>query len=362
MEIRKIIIIAFLIIPFCLFAQDKELQQISSENLPVLKRILKKYPKSDFNKDAILTEEEYRIFQLKDLKRKPKFKLKGYYSHFKNLSYGEHKSQSLDVIIPENRTKKRLPVIVFIHGGGWKGGDKFSGQIMLDPFISSGEYIGVSINYRLSSEAKWPSQIYDCNAAIRWIKANAKEYGIDKNKICVWGTSAGGHMVAMLAVSAKNTELYGTVGDHLNESSDFTCAIEGFGPTDFLLKESVSIIPKLVHNNYKDVSYNVYNLLEGIEQQAKNASPVYAVNKEAKPLFIYHGKADSLVNIKHSERMFSELKRVEAKNTYFTKVEGLKHEPIIPTGLKTNIQFFLEHFLKNKNVELPVRDTVSIDK
>lgn len=328
----------------------------SSKNFKLLHSILEKNTEADSNNDGTLTEVEYRVYQSKDVaQRKVQGTLKGYYNYIKDVSYSDHEQQSLDVIIPENRTSKKLPVIVFIHGGGWKNGNKNAGLPMLDPFLKSGEYIGVSINYRLSGVAKWPSQIQDCNAAIRFIKANAKKYGIDKNKICVWGTSAGGHLSAMLAVSQNNKEFKGTVGNYLNTSSEITCAIDGFGPTDFLMKETVSIIPKLIANKIekvKKVSYNIYNLLEGIEKQARDASPYYYAHKNAKPLFIYHGLADPLVNIKHSEKMQQNLLDKGNNDVYFNKVEGLKHEPIICKGLKENIQKFLDKYLKYKKVTL----------
>ncbi|MEE9461790.1 MAG: alpha/beta hydrolase, partial [Bacteroidales bacterium] len=85
--------------------------------------------------------------------------------------------QVLDIVIPENRSSEKLPAIVYIHGGGWLGGDKGNSIKTLKPFIKDGDYIGIAINYRLSDEAKWPAQIHDCKAAIRWIKGNAEKYG-----------------------------------------------------------------------------------------------------------------------------------------------------------------------------------------
>ena len=71
---------------------------------------------------------------------------------------------------------------------------------MIAPLVESGEYIGVSVGYRLSGEAIWPAQIFDCKAAIRWLRANAKKYNLDPDRIGVTGTSAGGHLVAMTPI------------------------------------------------------------------------------------------------------------------------------------------------------------------
>lgn len=343
-----------------LIVSTKGISQKSSNNYKPLASVLEKQPEMDVNNDGELTEIEYQNFILKDFQRKKKNLVKGYYQYYKDISYAKEgvKSQSLDVIIPENRKSKKLPVLLFIHGGGWKKGDKFLGMPILDTFLSSGEYAGVSINYRLSSEAKWPAQLHDSKAAIRWVKANADKYGFDKNKICVWGNSAGGHIVAMLVVTDENKDLEGTVGDNLKESSSISCAIDAFGPTDFLMEETVSIIPKLVNNDFKDVSYNVYNLLEGLERQAKEASPYHKVHKDAKPILIFHGLDDTLVSIKHSENFHSKLHKVGAKESYLLKVSGLKHESkILPSMLKP-IKNFIDKFLLNLEVEIPSKNNI----
>ncbi|MGH7202399.1 MAG: alpha/beta hydrolase fold domain-containing protein, partial [Planctomycetaceae bacterium] len=123
--------------------------------------------------------------------------------------------QRLDVLLPkEPAGEKPLPVVVFIHGGGWRNGAKERGLRELVPLVESGEYVGVTIGYRLSGEAKWPAQIHDCKAAIRWIRANAAKYHFDPDRIGVVGTSAGGHLVALLGTSGGVEALEGNLGSH----------------------------------------------------------------------------------------------------------------------------------------------------
>ena len=107
----------------------------------------------------------------------------------------DNRRQMLDLMVPTNVANKPLPVIVFIHGRAWRGGHKTGGLGWIFEYVDSGQYAGISIGYRLSGETTWPSQIHDCKAAIRWIRANAKRYGLDPNRIGVWGNSAGGHLV-----------------------------------------------------------------------------------------------------------------------------------------------------------------------
>lgn len=98
--------------------------------------------------------------------------------------------QMVDLYLPKERTDdKLLPVVVFIHGGGWTNGDRIGAAGRVLRFVRTGDYAGVTVGYRLSGEAKWPAQIYDCKAAIRWIRGNAGEFGLDPDHIGVWGRS-----------------------------------------------------------------------------------------------------------------------------------------------------------------------------
>lgn len=134
-----------------------------------------------------------------------------------DLAYAgtENLRQRLDLFLPKNRDAgKKLPVLVFIDGGAWQAGSKEDGRGQVMRFVAEGKCAGVSIGYRLSQEAKWPAQIHDCKAAIRWIKAHGEEHGMDGERIVVWGASAGGHLVAVLGTSAGVAEMDGKLGPH----------------------------------------------------------------------------------------------------------------------------------------------------
>jgi acetyl esterase/lipase len=146
----------------------------------------------------------------------------------RNVAYADSDNprQALHLLLPKHhKANKPLPVIVFIQGGGWRSGDKESGLGRLMPCVASGQFAGVAIGYRLSDEAQWPARIHDCKAAIRWLRGNATEFGIDPDRIGVWGTSAGGHLVAMLGVNGdvngdvNGGNIEGTLGHHLKHSS-----------------------------------------------------------------------------------------------------------------------------------------------
>src|SRR4051812_41159529 len=139
-------------------------------------------------------------------------------------------AQALDLYLPSEKSDKSLPVIAYIHGGGWSGGSK-SGCWAL-PEVKRG-YAVVSIEYRFSQEAIFPAQIQDCKAAIRWLRANAKEYNLDAGHIGVWGDSAGGHLVALLGVTG-DSKAFPAIGGNEDQSDRVQAVVDWYGPTDFL--------------------------------------------------------------------------------------------------------------------------------
>ena len=117
-----------------------------------------------------------------------------------DLAYADSNNprQTLDLIIPTKIDTKNPPfLVIWVHGGGWRSGNKSNGLSTdrLPVSVKTGRYAGASIGYRLSGESTWPAQIHDCKAAIRWLRGNAKNFGFNASKIAVWGASAGGHLV-----------------------------------------------------------------------------------------------------------------------------------------------------------------------
>jgi acetyl esterase/lipase len=129
----------------------------------------------------------------------------------RDLQYveGGHDRNRLDLYLPE-KAEGRLPVVIWIHGGAWRGGSKDGGPAV--PLSAKG-YAVASINYRFSQHAVFPAQIEDCKAAVRWLRANAATYQLDPDHIGVWGASAGGHLVALLGTTAGVKDLEGTRGN-----------------------------------------------------------------------------------------------------------------------------------------------------
>ena len=152
-----------------------------------------------------------------------------------------HERQKLDLYVPE--TGENLPLIIWIHGGAWRGGDKKN--YIRREYLKAG-YAGASLNYRLSQHAIFPAQIEDVKAAVRWLRANAETYGLDPNRFAAWGSSAGGHLVAILGTAGDVDKF--EVGENLEVSSRVQAVVDYFGPTDFLQMDAQSLPDGLVHN------------------------------------------------------------------------------------------------------------------
>ena len=164
-----------------------------------------------------------------------------------------------------------------------------------------------SITAWLPPDAVWPAQIQDCKAAIRWLRAHAKQYGYDPNRIGVIGESAGGHLVAMLGTT--NGDKTFDVGENLGESSDVACVVNLFGISDFTLPMPA-------------IATNVQALLGGpAPELARSASPINYVHANQPPMLVVHGTADRLVPYLQSEVLVEAMEKVGAP-FYFHTVVG----------------------------------------
>lgn len=235
--------------------------------------------------------------------------------------------QCLDLFLPETRVSDApLPVVVFIHGGAWRAGDKRGGFGRVRPFVETGRYAGVSVGYRLTNEAQWPAQIHDCKAAIRWIRANAEKHGLDPDRIGVWGTSAGGHLVAMLGTSANVPAMDGDLGPHAELSSAVTCVVDFFGPTDFLQMDAHRVPGSKMAHDPPDSpeSILVGGAIQENPDRVATANPITYVTADDPPFLIMHGDNDRLVPI-HQSEIFDKALQKAGVDVTFVPVKGAGH-------------------------------------
>jgi acetyl esterase/lipase len=255
----------------------------------------KNFQRVDQNKDGSISLTEHIRFlsKQKNESNQKDFRV------LSNQPYADTKNprQTLDLVLPTNPSgKKKLPLIVWIHGGGWKNGGKQSGLSphRLPALVQTGKYIGASIGYRLSGEAIWPAQMHDCKAAIRWLRAHAEKYGIEPDKIIAWGSSAGGHLVSMLGVSHGVKELEGKIGEHTDQSSRVLAVINYYGPSALLQMDDHP--SKIIHNTPDSPeSQLIGGPIQKNRKKTKQASPLHHVSKDDSIFIHFHGTDDPLV-------------------------------------------------------------------
>jgi acetyl esterase/lipase len=234
-------------------------------------------------------------------------------------------AQSLDIYFPESPAEKPLPLLVWIHGGGWSGGSKSE-----QPFLSQLQrgYVAASIEYRFSQKAKFPAQIQDCQAAIRWLRANAEKYSIDPDRIGVGGASAGGHLAALVGTSGGKKE-FPVVGGNEDQSDRVQAVFDIFGPTDFWTVIAQADEDKNVKNVFKWNNGDPYsNLIGGKLGEDKDkceaVSPVRYVSKDSPPFLILHGDRDNLVPYAQSVELTDLLTKAGVEVT-LQRIPGAGH-------------------------------------
>jgi len=239
----------------------------------------------------------------------------------RDLAYVEngHERQKLDLYLPE-KAEGPLPVIIWIHGGGWAAGSKDQCPPLRQGFISKG-YAVASLGYRLSSHAIFPAQIEDCKAGIRWLRAHAKDYGLDPDRFGVWGSSAGGHLVALVGTSGGVKDF--DVGGNLDVSSGVQAVCDFYGPTDLIRFVSTPGFESHATERSPE-SHLLGGLATERKELAAKANPITYVDKNDPPFLIVHGDKDTTVPINQSESLFESLKKVGV-SAHFHTIKGAGH-------------------------------------
>ena len=220
----------------------------------------------------------------------------------------------LDLYRPEKFTG-RLPVVVWVHGGGWKNGSKNGCPAK---WLAQHGFAVASINYRLTHQAQWPAQIDDCRSAVRWLRNNARQYRLDPERIGAWGSSAGGHLVAIL----------GTIDAPAGEetSSRVQAVCDWFGPTDLLSMppNNVSATRTIEQVRNSNGAKLLGATVRDIPEKAKQASGLYHVSSDDPPFLVMHGDEDPGVPIAQSERFVAALKQAKVRVSFHV-VKGAGH-------------------------------------
>jgi len=224
----------------------------------------------------------------------------------RDLTYAEVAGQELKLNLFVPAAENSPPLLIWIHGGGWRNGSRE--KVSLRPLTDHG-FAVASIDYRLTDTAIFPAQIYDCKAAVRWLRANADRLGYDASRIAAAGSSAGGHLALLLGVSGNVDQLEGTVGEHLDQSSAVQAIIDYYGPSDFVLRGET----------HPDRAYTTksgsFALLGGVQngkverEMEAFASPVHYITADDPPLLILHGDRDEVVLPDQSKTLLAQYRK-----------------------------------------------------
>jgi acetyl esterase/lipase len=216
----------------------------------------------------------------------------------------------LDLVLPPD-TGRPVPVVVFLHGGGWRVGSRHSAGPGYEaasptPFerLAQAGIAVASVDYRLSGEATWPAQLHDAKAAVRWLRARARELGIDPERVAAWGESAGGHLAELLGLTGDDPALEGDVGI-TGLSSAVVAVAAWYAPSDL-----TAVATDLAQDPADPATREA--LLLGappasVPAVAAQASPITHVSAGAPPFLLLHGAADRLIPSVQSERLHAAL-------------------------------------------------------
>lgn len=204
--------------------------------------------------------------------------------------------------------KKRVPAVLIFHGGGWAAGRK-ERHDKLVTFLAEKGYVAATVFYRLAPASPWPAQIEDAKCAVRWMRANAKAWGVDPKRIAALGFSAGAHLSMLLGTMEADDGLHGE-GGHAKQDSKVQAVVSFFGPTELgKVTEGIRAEDLTAERLKEEIGGRVLGRLLGAEfrKDPKKASPLTYVGEGDAPMLLVQGTADPLVPYVHATRMMDAL-------------------------------------------------------
>ncbi len=247
----------------------------------------------------------------------------------------------LDIYLAKEAAENS-PLIVWVHGGAWRAGSKKSVPIL---GLTTMGYSIASVDYRLSPVAPFPAQVFDIKAAIRFLRAHGRRYGVKADTIIVGGASAGGHLAALVGVTNSLAELEGNVGGNLDHSSSVQGIVSFYGASNL-----TSILAQSTPHGLNVRVPALDLLLDGGPSKnpdlAKLASPVRHVDESDPPLLLIHGDQDPQMPINQSHELHGEYKTAKLQ-VDFKVVHGGAHGGSIfytPSQLRLIAAIFTKWF------------------
>jgi acetyl esterase/lipase len=270
----------------------------------------------------------------------------------KEIAYANQSdAQKLDLYLPSN-VSGPSPIIIWLHPGGYTGGDKEMVVPVLDYILERG-YAVAGTNYRLADEAPFPAQLFDVKAAVRWLRANAKTYSLNKEAVAAWGVSAGSTFAALLGTTAGVVELEDLSMGNPDEFSHVNAVVTLIAPLDFLHLDS-----QLLELGYQplhdDVASGISTLIGGkitdCPDRCREINPATYITSDCPPFYLQHGTSDHLVPYLQSVNFAEALGDIIGReNVTLNLVDGVDHfdsEHNSSENVKKALDFLDKH-LKN---------------
>ncbi|MCX6853756.1 MAG: alpha/beta hydrolase [Verrucomicrobia bacterium] len=252
---------------------------------------------------------------------------------------GDH-SLKLDLYTPKTANP---PLLVYVHGGAWRAGSKSDVPILK---VLNHDFAIASVDYRLSTQAVFPAQIHDIKAAIRFLRAKSELYHLNTSRIGIIGSSAGGHLAALVGVTNGHKELEGVIGDCLSQSSNVKCILSLYGASNLQ-----TILSQSTEFGLKMRIPALQLLLGGQPTEkpdlAKLASPLAHLDKQDPPLLLIHGDADPQMPPAQSQEFAKAYQALKLPMEYIVMPEGKHGGPEFYDAERTAIlaRFFQMHLL-----------------
>jgi acetyl esterase/lipase len=202
-------------------------------------------------------------------------------------------SLALDIYRPDKVVQP--PTVLYLHGGGWAVGDKADGSSeRLEQLARNGVAVA-SANYRLTPMATYPAQIHDVKAAVRWLRAKGAQKGLAVDRLAVWGASAGAYLASMAGLTAGDSDLEGTVGDHRDKSSAVQAVVSWFGPSDLAQTSRRTWLERRIFGVPFENALFKLETIALDNSEVREGSPINRVGPGAPPFLIAHGSLDRMV-------------------------------------------------------------------
>ncbi len=238
------------------------------------------------------------------------------------------------------------PAIIQVHGGGWIAGSRVEQGIPLLNHLASNGWVGFNIDYRLSPRATLPDHVIDVKRAIAWVRENAAELGVDPERICLTGGSAGGHLTALAALTADDRSLQPGFED---ADTSVAAAVPFYGVYDMADVGGVYypelrdwLFPEVVIKRAYDEDPAAYEAV----------SPTYRVHAAAPPFLVFHGDRDTLVPVDDARVFVERLRAVSTSDVLYVELPGAEHAFDLAPSLRTvRVVEGIERFLRTAVLE-----------